>query len=162
MTALVTYASKHGSTEGIARAIADRLREGGITVELLPIGDVHSVTRYDAAVIGSAVYLGKWMREARGFLDDHEQELREIPVWLFSSGPTQIGEEDEALSVKQRRRFDAVGARDHRVFGGAVELAKLGFLERKGFQAAKKPVGDFRNWADVEGWADSIVSSAPR
>ena len=34
MTVLVAYASKHGSTEGIAQAIADRLRELGEPVEM--------------------------------------------------------------------------------------------------------------------------------
>ncbi len=69
MTVLVTYASKHGSTQGIAEAIGGRLRERGLDAEVRPVGEVNGLERYDALVIGSAVYLGSWRKEAHAFLD---------------------------------------------------------------------------------------------
>lgn len=116
--------------------------------------------RYDAVVVGSAVYLGAWMKEALVFLDRHAETLRRIPVWLFSSGPTATDPMDRAVSAKQLRRVDALGARDHHLFRGALDPDHLGFLERRAVKAAKQPLGDFRDWDDVGRWADSIANSA--
>ena len=159
MTVLVTYASKHGSTRAIAEAIGDRLRERGVKTDVRPVRDVDDLEGFDAVVVGSAVYLGSWMKEGQAFLDRHAEVLRGVPVWLFSSGPMGT-DEGEALLDKQRRRLETVGPRDHHVFGGALDRDKLGFLERRVVKAAKTPLGDFRDWTDVERWADSIADAA--
>ena len=44
-------------------------------------------TVYDAAVLGSGVYLGHWLESACLLVDSHAEALSRIPVWLFSSGP---------------------------------------------------------------------------
>lgn len=160
MRVLVTYASKHGSTQGIAEAIGSRLRERGVDTEVRPIRDVAGLERYDGVVVGSAVYLGSWMKQARAFLDRHAEALRRIPVWLFSSGPTGTDPEGGALLDKQQRRLDAVGARDHHVFAGALDPQNLGPLERRVVKTAKTPLGDFRDWREVERWADTIADPA--
>jgi menaquinone-dependent protoporphyrinogen oxidase len=157
MTVLVTYASKHGSTKGIAEAIGERLRQRGVDAVVRPVRDVADVERYDAVVVGSAVYLGSWMKDALSFLDRNAEVLRRIPVWLFSSGPTAADPMDRAVSVKQLRRLDAVGANDHHLFRGALDPEGLGLLERGAVKAAKQPLGDFREWSDVDRWADSIA-----
>ena len=159
MTVLVTYASKHGSTQGIAEAIGDRLRERGVDAEVRPLVAVDGLERYDAIVLGSAVYLGSWMKEAQAFLEQHAETLGHVPVWLFSSGPTADEGLDLAVSAKQQQRLEAVGARDHHLFRGALDPEGLGFLERKAVKMAKQPLGDFRQWSDVERWADSIAES---
>jgi menaquinone-dependent protoporphyrinogen oxidase len=159
MTVLVTYASKHGSTQGIAEAIGARLHERGADAEVRSVRGVDGLERYDVVVVGSAVYLGSWMKEAQAFLDRNAEALGRIPVWLFSSGPTGTDPNEGALLDKQQRRLDAVGARDHHVFLGALDRKKLGFLERSAIKAAKSPLGDFRDWSDVERWADSIADA---
>lgn len=158
MTVLVAYATKHGATRGIAEAIGNRLAERGLTAVVRPVAEVDDVERYDAVVVGSAVYLGSWVKEARAFLDRHAETLRRVPVWLFSSGPTGT-DPGEALTEKRRQRLDAVGARDHRVFGGALDPEHLGFLERRVVRTAKTPVGDFRDWSAIERWADEIADA---
>jgi menaquinone-dependent protoporphyrinogen oxidase len=64
---------------------------------------------------------------------------------------------DRAVSVKQLRRLDSVGARDHHLFRGALDPGRLGFLERRAVKAAKQPLGDFREWSDVQSWADEVA-----
>jgi menaquinone-dependent protoporphyrinogen oxidase len=162
MTMLVAYASKHGSTQGIAEAIGDRLRERGLTADVRPIGEVGDLERYDALVLGSAVYLGGWMKDAQAFLDQNAEALGRVPVWVFSSGPTKDDPIEAALSAKQQKRLEAVGARDHHLFRGAFDPKNLGFLERTALKAAKQPVGDFRDWSDVADWADSIADATVR
>ena len=157
MTALVTYASKHGSTQGIAEAIGRRLRERGVDAEVRPVREVTGLERYDTVVLGSAVYLGAWLKEATAFLDRHAEALHRVPVWLFSSGPTADDPMDLAVSVKTRQRLDGLGARDHHLFRAALDPKHLNFFERTAIKAAKSPIGDFRDWSDVERWADSIA-----
>jgi hypothetical protein len=85
MTVLVTAASKHGATREIAEAIARVLDENRVPAELVGIDEVRDLARYKAVVLG--VYMGRWLREARSFVDAHADELTRLPTWLFSSGP---------------------------------------------------------------------------
>jgi menaquinone-dependent protoporphyrinogen oxidase len=160
MTVLVAYASKHGSTQGIAEAIGGRLRERGIETDVRRVRDTDGVEPYEALVLGSAVYLGAWMKEAVAFLDRHAETLGRVPVWLFSSGPTKADDTmDLAVSAKLLRRLEALGARDHHLFLGALDPESLNFLERRAVKAAKQPLGDFREWTDVERWTDTIADA---
>jgi len=159
MTVLVAYASKHGATEEIARRIAKQLREKGTAAEARPVGEVKTLEDPDAVVLGSAVYVGSWMKEASAFAERHKEELSRIPVWLFSSGPTGTGPTDVGVSDKQLAALREIHPRDHRLFHGAMDPTKLGFLERKMVKAVKAPVGDFRDWGEVRSWADEIARS---
>src|ERR1700719_898345 len=84
---LVAYSSKHGSTREIALRIGDRLRADGLTPDVRDIAAVSDPHAYDAVVLGSAVYMGGWRREATEFARKHTAVLATLPVWLFSSGP---------------------------------------------------------------------------
>lgn len=160
MTVLVAYASKHGSTRGIAEAIGDRLGDRGIEAVVRPVQNADGIDPYEAVVLGSAVYLGAWRKEAVAFLDRHADALSRLPVWLFSSGPTKADDTvDLAVSAKLLRRLEALGARDHHLFLGALDPGHLSFIERRAVKAAKQPLGDFREWTDIERWADSIADA---
>ena len=87
MTVLVTTASKHGATLEIAEAIARVLEEHGVKAELVDIKEVGDLGSYDAYVVGSGIYLGNWLKEARRFVDSNAAELAQRPTWLFASGP---------------------------------------------------------------------------
>jgi len=83
------------------------------------------VKGYEAFVLGSAVYFGNWLQEARGFVEAHGHELAARPVWLFSSGP--IGDppepsEEKAVHIEAIR--EATGAEDHRLFGGKLDKSR--------------------------------------
>ena len=69
MHILVTAASKHGSTDEVADAIAQRLREAGHLVDRVAPKDVTSLAEYDAVVLGSAVYILQWMDEPLDFME---------------------------------------------------------------------------------------------
>src|SRR3954452_10566893 len=87
---LVAYASEHGSTREIAERIARTLGDDGMNVELRDASDVEDLAGYDAVVVGSAVYMGRWRGSAKRLVKRHERELAERDPWLFSSGP--VGE----------------------------------------------------------------------
>ena len=62
---LVSAASMHGSTSDIALVIAQVLSEQGLTVTALPPEEVQSIEEYDAAIIGSAVYMATGLTRPR-------------------------------------------------------------------------------------------------
>ena len=171
---LVAAASKHGSTHEIAAALAGFLQESaagracGVTARAVHLEQLPELTGYDAVVLGSAVYVGRWLEPARHYVTERSAELRRRPVWLFSSGP--IGEPpfppDEPHDAGPMSRM--VGARGHRVFPGRIDKARLSVGERAMVTAMRAPVGDFRDWDAVRAWAEEIagelsaVAPAPR
>ena len=52
-----------------------------------------------------------------------------------------------------------VQARSHRVFGGKLDRSTLGFAERAICTALRAPEGDFRDFAEIRGWALGIAES---
>jgi len=163
MTVLVTYATKHGSTRGIAEAIATTLADRGIPTEALAVDGVADVGRYDAVVLGSAVYMGRWLKEAIEFARRHREQLAARPLWLFSSGPlgTEVVDAEEQPKELAELR-QTLGPRDHRLFDGALTRDALGFGERMIIKAVKAPEGDFRDWDDIRAWAATIADELPR
>lgn len=174
MTTLVTYASRHGATRGIAERIASTLTRRGISVELEPVDKVEDIHGYDAFVIGSAAYMGGWLGDATSFVRDHTRSLAAKPVWLFSSGPVgpdridQTGRDvrDNARPREFAEFAIAIHPRDERVFFGAYDpdAPAIGIAERIGRIFTRLPdvrgalpAGDFRDWPEIEAWADSIA-----
>lgn len=156
MTVLVTYASKHGSTEEIAQRIAGSLRSSGREVVVQPVPPEGSVAAYEAVIVGSAVYTGHWMKPAAEFVRRHRDVLSARPVWLFSSGPVGPQELPEAVEAAELRTL--VSARGHRTFAGALRGDRLSSFERLMVRAVRAPQGDFRDWDDVDAWAAGIAA----
>jgi len=159
MKVLVSAASRHGATAEIARTIGETLRAAGVEAVVLPPDAVTALDGYDAAVIGSGIYVGHWMDAAKHLLERHAAELASRPVWLFSSGP--IGDppapvEDPADLAEMMETTHAHG---HRLFAGKVDTAVLGLGERVILKAVRVPEGDFRPWDDVRAWALEIAAA---
>ena len=157
MTVLVAVASKHGSTRGIADAIAGELRSLGLAADVGEVADVVDPGHYEAVVLGSAVYMGKWMPEARRFVDTHRSVLDTVPVWLFSSGPLGADDPKPAGDPAQLDQLmAATHAHGHRIFSGKLDPNGLGRSERLIAKAVHAPSGDFRDWDAIRAWAREI------
>lgn len=162
---LVTYASKYGATKEIAERIGDVLNQTGLQVDVFPIDGRRDLTSYQAVILGSAVYIGKWQKEAVAFVQIHEKALSERPVWLFSSGPTGDGDPVELvegwrLPAELQPVVNRIRPRDIAVFHGYINPDKLNFIENWAIKSlVKKPIGDFRDWDSIVTWATTISSS---
>jgi menaquinone-dependent protoporphyrinogen oxidase len=168
MKILVTYASRHGATREIAERIAARLHAAAL--DLPEHRGQPDLLAYDAFVIGSAAYMGHWLPDASEFVREYAGLLSKHPVWLFSSGPLGTEETDakgrDLREVAEPQEIDQLGdlvtPRDHHVFFGALDPAQLGFREGliRAIPAGRKllPEGDFRDWAEVDAWADRIAA----
>jgi menaquinone-dependent protoporphyrinogen oxidase len=163
MHVLIAYATRLGSTRGIAERIAERLDGAGLAATAVPVGSVTDLRAYDAFVVGSAVYAGHWMTAAGRFIEDNRPVLATHPVWLFSSGP--VGDVAAGRPPIAPLGIEAlaatVSARGHRIFGGALDRrtlddADFGTVERI---IARRfvPEGDFRAWPEIDAWADAIA-----
>jgi menaquinone-dependent protoporphyrinogen oxidase len=162
---LVMYASKYGATRQIAEKIGEVLRQAGLQVDVFPVDDTLDITLYKAIVLGSAVYVGKWQKEAVTFLQANEKPLAARPVWLFSSGPTGEGDPVELVEgvrfpVALQPVVDRIHPRDVAVFHGYINRDKLNFIEKWAIKSlVKKPFGDFRQWDSITSWATSIADT---
>jgi len=160
MTVLVTAASKHGATREIAQTIARVLDQHGVSAELVGIDELSDLARYDAVVLGSAVYLGKWRKEAKRFVEAHADELARRPTWLFSSGPivSDPPRPDEPADRAQGDMLaETVHAREHKLFAGTLDKSKLNIVEKAAVHVAHSREGDHRDWLAIDNWAAVIA-----
>lgn len=158
MKILVTYASKHGSTGEIAEAITGELRKCGLDADTQEVDEVASIRGYDAVVLGSAIYAGNWLPEAKHFVEQHRTELGKRPVWLFSSGPLGMENMQPVVGPENvNTSIDDTPIRDHYIFFGKLDPNDLGFVERLMTMGVGAPYGDFRDWEEIRQWARSIA-----
>jgi menaquinone-dependent protoporphyrinogen oxidase len=159
---LIAYASKYGSTTEIAAVIQQELVDQGLNVTLLPVEmlDAASLDGYDVVILGSAIYMGQWLESARRFVTTHEEALRRIPLWVFSSGPTNDG---LIAAPKIPPAVTALVAplapRDVTVFRGKLNPRVLSLAERLILKIMNSPQGDFRDWDAVRAWSADIATA---
>ena len=108
MNVLVAYASRFGSTRGIAECIAEKLQQQGTPAEAQLVEAAGDLGGYDAFVVGSAVFAGRWMEEATGFVRRNRAVLASRP------GRGRVPEHHCVLTGA-RRAGRALGAMERRV-----------------------------------------------
>jgi menaquinone-dependent protoporphyrinogen oxidase len=164
---LVAYASKYGATAEIAEKIGQVLRQAGLRTDVLPAQRVDDLSSYKAVILGSAIYIGQWRKEAATFLRANEKALAERPVWLFSSGPSGEGDPVQLLKgwrlpKAQQPVVDRIRPRDIAVFGGALDPKKMNLIEKWMIKNVKASLGDFRDWDAIDAWAKAISDALLR
>ena len=160
MRVLVAYGSKMGGTIGIADMIAAPIREAGYEVDERPVDAVDSLDRYDAVLVGGALYNARWHEGSRHFVKRFQAQLRERPVWFFSSGPLDGSAADHEIPPVRgvAKLMSRVGARGHATIGGRLP-------PRPGNGHAHKPSekmpGDWRDEDQIAKWVKSVLAQLP-
>ena len=161
---LIAYATRYGSTQEVAEAVGARLREQGLTVEVRRAGEVRSVGGFDAVVLGTPLYIGSLLREARKFLNRCRTALSQMPVAVFALGPVHGGKELEDA----RTQLTAALAKlpwlrpvATEVFVGKYDPAHLRFPDSllavlPASPLHGLPAHDGRDWAAIHAWADTL------
>jgi menaquinone-dependent protoporphyrinogen oxidase len=151
---LVAYASKHGSTEEVARSIASFVCDAGHDVDIRDASAVADVDGYDAVILGGSLYMGRWHADARNFLRRHRVALEERALAVFALGPLTLEDGHVAGSRKQLgKTLTHLGVHPHfvTVFGGVVDPDQLRFPFNH------MPKSDARDWSQIESWAGEVT-----
>ena len=149
--ALVAYATKHGSTEEVARFIGDVLGRRGLRVDIVAARAAReAVDGYDLVILGGAIYSGRWHRDAQRFLKSHRDELLHVPVAVFGMGPRDTTDEAFARVVSQLAR--ALTRRDWLT---PVATAVFGGVDPPSRRPERRR--DARDWTVIETWATSVA-----
>lgn len=174
MKGLIAYGTRYGSTGEISQRMGEILSEAGIETKVVDLGKdtVSSVSEYDLVIVGSGIRVGKWTKEAFGFLERHEAELSGKKVALFVScgdvrDPEKRDEAKENYLVKVAETYPSVKPVQLGLFGGVFNMRKYGFgvkLLMKALTKDLKEQGvdlsepyDFRDWEEIQKWTSGLL-----
>jgi menaquinone-dependent protoporphyrinogen oxidase len=159
---LVAYATRYGSTQEVAGAIAAALREGGLAVDCRPLKEVKTLEGYTAVVVGAPLYMFHWHKDAKSFLSRHRQALMARPVAVFAMGPLKNEAKDwqdvRAQLDKELAGFPWLAPVAAEVFGGKHDPAKLTFPHNLIPALKQMPACDIRDWTAIRGWAIGLAA----
>jgi len=164
---LVAYASKYGSTGGVAEAIGQALCRKGAAVDILLMKNVTDLSAYQGVVVGSPVYMGKWLPEAVDFMKSHAEVLRRIPLACFlvcmtlhEPTPENMAKAlaylDPVLKAVPDIKPVGLGA-----FAGALDYSHLSWATKQIMKSKGSPEGDFRDWKTIRAWAEASALANP-
>jgi menaquinone-dependent protoporphyrinogen oxidase len=157
---LVAYATRYGSTQEVAEAVAAALRENGLAVDLKPLKEVKSLDGYSGVVIGAPLYMFRWHKDAKRFLSQHRQALEKRPAAVFALGPfNDVPKEWQDVRDqldKELAKFPWFAPVAIEIFGGKFDPATLDFPYNIVPGLKKLPVSDIRDWTAIRAWANSL------
>ncbi len=162
---LVTYASRSGSTAGVAEVIGKTLADIGLPVEVLPMQEVTDLASYRAVIAGSAIQAAQWLPEAMQFMQAHQATLKQKPFAAFLVCMTLA-----MPKANQYRSFVADFMKPVRalvkpvsegLFAGALDIEKIpSFRDRLKFRLSIAfgvwKAGDHQDWAAIRAWAADL------
>jgi menaquinone-dependent protoporphyrinogen oxidase len=160
---LVGYATAAGSTAGIAERIAGRVRDAGCEVSCRPVGRDVDPSEFDALVLGSAVHNMAWLEPALDVLG-RVPLPQQRSTWCFSvGGVSRQGPVTRRMTSGEVRRVErgfpaAFRPREHRYFGGIVEMGGLPVWGRVLWRLIGGRPGDHRDWPAIDDFAERIAA----
>jgi menaquinone-dependent protoporphyrinogen oxidase len=162
---LVTYASRAGSTAGVAEAIGRTLTEGGALVDVVSMNDVKDLAPYRAVVAGSAIRGSRWLPEAVRFIQTHRSVLAQKRFAIFTVCITMAMKNAEKYRpgvmewVTPARAM--VKPLSEGLFAGMLDFNRLPFnwdtlMLRMTVAFGIFPRGDHRDWDVIRDWAKGL------
>ena len=162
---LVTYASRLGSTVGVADAIGRTLTDCGEQVDVIPMAEVKEIESYQAVVVGSAVRNKAWLPEAVQFVQVNRKVLSQKPfaAFLVCTTLAMPGGEKYRKQVSTWLQPVRVFARpiSEGLFAGEFNISKVeSFADRLKYRLrilfGAWTEGDHRDWKAIRAWARNI------
>ena len=166
-TVLVAYATERGSTAEIAERVAVRIADAGFSSTTRDVERDPRPEAFDAVVLGSAVHGAALLPSALIFVREHEKALRTRPLWLFTVGlqpsaPHQHRAFRRLIASSPPREVPELEATLHpmgyRAFAGVLRAHETRTLQRWMFRLLGGEFGDFRDWPQIDRWADGIAA----
>jgi len=164
---LISYASRCGSTGGVAEAMGQALCGMGASADIRLVANVNDLSPYHAVIVGSAIRRGKWLPEAVGFVKDNQDILGRLPIAYFVVCLTMRDNTAENRS-KVMAYLDPVRKEAPKIqpvavglFPGALDFGKLSFMDTMMLKAKGASEGDYRDWPAVKAWASAVGPMLP-
>ena len=155
MKTLILYATKHGATRKAAERIA--LKIPGAVLHDLKQDGIPSLADFDCAIIGSSIYVGSIRKEAKTFLAQNADKLKEKKLGLFLCG---LQEDEEKQFFTSNFPPDILTAAKATAFlGGIFDPKKAGFMERFVIKTVAK-LPDYTDRIDnakIERFAEEMI-----
>jgi menaquinone-dependent protoporphyrinogen oxidase len=161
---LVAYASRTGSTVGVAEAIGNALRRQGAEVDVCPVEAVTDLSPYQAVVVGSAIQGKQWLPEAMDFIKLHQQALMKLPTAAFLVCMT-LTMRDGQYRPEVMKWLDPVRHIIKPVsegyFAGRLETSRIPSIQdrlkfRVSVALGAFSEGDHRDWNAIRDWAAEL------
>lgn len=176
MRVLVAYETAHGSTAEIAEAIAEAFRERGADCDLARCRKVRELSGYDAVILGSPVWAGKWLKPAQKFLRANEERLAAMPLACFCTSLAAASESEQERGEIVNKCIPAILAQapavkplDFASFAGVLNYPRYNLVIRAVMRSLMKREGrptegvhDFRDWEAVRDWAGRMYDEFTR
>jgi menaquinone-dependent protoporphyrinogen oxidase len=161
---LVAYASRTGTTAGVAEAIGQTLAESFPLVDVRRMQEVPDLSPYGAVVAGSGIQNKQWLPEAMQFIRANQVELARKPCAIFLVCMTLAmnkGNYRQEVSAWLQPVRSLVRPVSEGLFAGALDISKVpSFKDRLGFQISVATgvwsEGDHRDWEIIHRWAASL------
>jgi menaquinone-dependent protoporphyrinogen oxidase len=162
---LVTYASRTGTTNGVADAIGQVLTEKGFQTDVLPMQQVNNINQYDVIVAGSAIQAGKWLPEAIQFVQTNKTILNQKTFAVYLVCMTLAMKNNEKYRGFVSGFLDPVRSlvkpESEGLFAGKLDINKVpSFGDRIKFRLSVLfgvwKEADHRNWENIRAWAEEL------
>ena len=162
---LVTYGTKYGSTAEIASRIGERFTAAHFDTDVLHANLGIDIAKYDGLVVGSPIYAGQWLAEPTLILVANRERSQSIPIALFSVGtidvkhPGKLRQEHDAWIDKAFTREGInLNIIANATFDGTYHRRNFPLWMRIADSILRiTPQGDFRQWHEIERWADETA-----
>jgi len=159
---LVAYASRTGSTVGVAEAIGKELARSGAAVDVSPVDQVKELKSYQAVVLGSAVRYGEWLPEAVEFVRQNKALLSRVPVAYFLVC-MKLHQDTPENRQAVRKYLETVRLELKPIaegyFAGKLDYSKLSGMMRFILKTViGAPEGDYRDWDAIRKWSAALFS----
>jgi menaquinone-dependent protoporphyrinogen oxidase len=160
---LIGYATKSGSTEEVAEAIAHEFGEQGFNIDLLSVERIKKLDGYKLIVLGAPLYMMRWHKDMRQFLKNHQKVLTGTPIAIFALGPTHDVESEFQSAIsqldKELEKFKWLKPIEKKMFIGKFDPSKIGFPFSLIGPLKNMPLSDERNWGEISSWASSLAEA---
>lgn len=161
---IVAYSTRYGSTAEVAQAIAKRLSAAGVQADARAVGEIASLDGAEAVVLAAPLYIGSLLKDARKFLERHQQALSQLPVAVALLGPTSAQDD----MAEARKQIEPALAKvpwfkpvETEMFVGAYDPARLRGADKllavlPASPLHDRPAADDRDWSAIESWSDAL------
>jgi menaquinone-dependent protoporphyrinogen oxidase len=144
MSAIIIYATKHGTSDKCANLLAEKMG-GDVKVVNIDKDEIPCLHCPDTVIIGFSVYAGRIPKKIAKLLETNEALLLEKKLGLFMCCSADTDDDVR----EQIERLWPAKLREHAVsvenFGGEIIWEKLNFLERTAIKIVSKQAGSRSN-----------------